>query len=159
MLVVYMGSKKYNKKISKVTSFKSVILGWNLVKQSLFTYCTSNTGRRPPTLPQDRRLEAHPNRPNADHARQSSDLPFPHQEQLLQTPVCHTPLSTANRHIIPSYRQRKLLPLQNLRVVNPEEVRVQHRLHDPSEHANRFPVALRKIPVDPIRDIQRTVAA
>jgi hypothetical protein len=56
------------------------------------------------------------------------------------------------------YWQRKLLPLQHLRVVNPEEVRIQQRLHNPRKHTNRLPVSLPKIPIDPIRDVQRPVA-
>ena len=46
-----------------------------------------------------------------------------------------------------------------LRVVNVEEIRVQHRLHNTREHSNRIKERrrLHKIPIQPIRNIQRAI--
>ena len=59
---------------------------------------------------------------------------------------------------IPLYRQSKLLPLQHLRIVNPEEIRIKNRLYTPRENCNSIPMSFRPISPDPIRDIQRPVA-
>ena len=43
--------------------------------------------------------------------------------------------------------------------VNVEEVRVQHRLHNTRNDGNRLDRVTSEVPVDPIRDIERSVCA
>jgi hypothetical protein len=102
--------------------------------------------------------------PNATHAQL---LPFLNHK--LASSFSHKPLfifESANPFPIhseplthPSYRQRELLSLQNLRIINPEEIRVQHRLYTSRKNRNPIPMSLRPIPPDPIRNIQRSVTA
>ena len=44
-------------------------------------------------------------------------------------------------------------------VVDVEEIRVQHRLHNACNDRDRVEVALRKVPVYPVRNVQRSVRA
>ena len=81
---------------------------------------------------------------------QSSDFPSPYTSSFPSTRLSCTSKS-------PSYWQRKLLPLQNLRIINPEEIRIQHRLHHTRHHTYPIKVSLRPIPPNPIRNIKRTV--
>jgi hypothetical protein len=60
----------------------------------------------------------------------------------------------------PLYGKSKLLPFQNFGIINPEEIRVQHRLHQASHYRNAIPMMLiHKIPPDPVRNIQRPITA
>ncbi len=55
------------------------------------------------------------------------------------------------------YRQCELLPLENFRVINPEEIRVQNRLYQACKHRDGIPVTLKPIPIYPIRDVERAI--
>ena len=47
-----------------------------------------------------------------------------------------------------------------LGIVDPEEVRIQHRLHQPSDPADRIRACLRdEVAVEPIRNVQRSICA
>jgi hypothetical protein len=59
--------------------------------------------------------------------------------------------------IIRLYWQRKLLPLQHLGVVNPEEVGIQDGLHKPCQHTDYIPMSLKHVPVDPIGNVESAV--
>ncbi|KFY34941.1 hypothetical protein V494_06342 [Pseudogymnoascus sp. VKM F-4513 (FW-928)] len=55
------------------------------------------------------------------------------------------------------YWQSELLALHNLRVVDPEEITVQHRLHQTSQHGDLIQVPIREVAPEPVWDVQRAV--
>lgn len=73
--------------------------------------------------------------------------------------------SPSSQFVIPSYsprslyRQRELLSLHHLGVIDPEEITIQHRLYESSQHRSLVQVSLGHISPYPVRDVQRAVRA
>lgn len=84
--------------------------------------------------------------------------------RLLQANLAMPPkptyiLASKSSHKASSNRQVELLALQNLRVVNVEEVRVQNRLDDASQNGNWINITVCEVPIYPVGDVEGTVNA
>ena len=81
----------------------------------------------------------------------------------LQHPIPHTnlislnPKIPQNPHSLPSTTKKTKKRINLLRIINPKEIRIQHRLHNPRHPRDLIRIPLREVSVEPVRDVKRAV--